>query len=87
MRAVPDLALALGTGEPSPPNILSSAGSPRTARKQVVEAPERYYLIRLMSEHRGNVSKAAGAAKKERRDLGKLLKRRRIDPESFRLSV
>jgi hypothetical protein len=39
-----------------------------------------------MSEHHGNVSKAAGAAKKERRDLGKLLKRHRIDPESFRVS-
>ena len=33
-----------------------------------------------------NVSKAAGAAKKESRDLGKLLKRYRIDPESFRAS-
>jgi len=39
-----------------------------------------------MSEHHGNVSKAAGAAKKERRDLGKLLKRHQIDPESFRVS-
>jgi two-component system, NtrC family, response regulator GlrR len=47
---------------------------------------EREYLIRLMSEHHGNVSQAAGAAKKERRDLGKLLKRHRIDPESFRVS-
>jgi hypothetical protein len=41
-----------------------------------------------MSEHHGNLSKAtgAGAAKQERRSLGKLLKRHRIDPESFRVS-
>ena len=78
-----DLGLALDTDEPS---SLSSAESLRTAKKQVVAAFERDYLIRLMSEHHGNVSKAAGAAKKERRDLGKLLKRHRIDPESFRLS-
>ena len=81
-----DLGLALDTDEPSPPFTLSSAGSLRTAKKQVVEMFERDYLIRLMSEHHGNVSKAAGAAKKERRDLGKLLKRHRIDPESFRVS-
>jgi len=53
----------------------------------IVAASERGYLIRLVSEHHGNVSKAASAAKKERRDLGKLLKRHRIDPESFRVSV
>jgi transcriptional regulator with PAS, ATPase and Fis domain len=84
---IEDLGLALDTDEPSPPSSLASGGSLRTAKKQVVEAFERDYLIRLMSEHHGNVSKAASAAKKERRDLGKLLKRHRIDPELFRLSV
>ena len=49
----------------------------------IAEASKRDYLIRLMSERHGNVSKATGAAKQERCDLGKLLKRHRIDPESF----
>jgi len=80
------LGLAPGTEEQSPPDTVSSEGSLQTAKRQVVQAFERDYLIRLMSEHHGNVSKAAGAAKKERRDLGKLLKRHHIDPESFRVS-
>ena len=82
-----DLGLALDTDEPSPPSSLSSAGSLRTAKKQVVAAFERDYLIRLMSEHHGNVSKAASAAKKERHDLGKLLKRQSINPQSSRVSA
>ena len=40
-----------------------------------MEAFDREYLIRLLAEHQGNVSRAAEAAGKERRDLGKLLKR------------
>jgi hypothetical protein len=54
-----------GTDEQSPPHTLSSEGSLQAAKKQVVEASERYYLIRLTSEHNGNVSKAAGAAQKK----------------------
>jgi transcriptional regulator with PAS, ATPase and Fis domain len=79
------LGLSPVTDDESPLSTLSE-GSLQTAKRQVVEAFERDYLIRLMSEHHGNVSQAAGAAKKERRDLGKLLKRHRIDPESFRAS-
>jgi DNA-binding NtrC family response regulator len=56
----------------------------RSAKKEIVEAFEREYLIRLMLEHQGYVSKAAAAAQKERRDFGKLLKRYGIDPESYR---
>lgn len=44
---------------------------------------EREYLIRLMSDYGGNVSHAAQAAQKERRDLGKLLKKHQLDPKSF----
>ena len=45
---------------------------------------ERNYLTRLMSTHQGNVSEAARAAGKERRELGKLLKKHRLDAKSFR---
>ena len=76
-----DLGLAPDSSDTSPPSF---ARSLRTAKKEVVETFERDYLIRLMSEHRGHVSKAAAAAKKERRDLGKLLKRYGIDPELYR---
>ena len=52
-------------------------------KRRVLDAFERQYLTRLMTEYRGNVSRAAGAAGKERRDLGKLLKRHGFDPRSF----
>jgi DNA-binding NtrC family response regulator len=52
-------------------------------KRQVLDAFERQYLVRLMSEHGGNVTRAARAAGKERRDLGKLLKRHCLDPRQF----
>jgi DNA-binding NtrC family response regulator len=52
-------------------------------KQRVVDAFERQYLTRLMTEYRGNVSRAARAAGKERRDLGKLLKRHGFEPRSF----
>jgi ActR/RegA family two-component response regulator len=36
-----------------------------------------------MVEHQGNVTNAARAAGKDRRDLGKLLKKHRVDPKHF----
>jgi DNA-binding NtrC family response regulator len=53
-------------------------------KRAVIERFEREYLIRLMSEHKGNVSKAAVSAGKERRDLGKLLKKYQLNPNIFR---
>jgi two-component system response regulator GlrR len=68
------------------PGATQSAGAPRTFKTQkrrILEVFERQYLIRLMTEHRGNVSRAARTAGKERRDLGKLLKRHGLDPRQF----
>ena len=68
------------------PGAAQSAGAPRTFKTQkrrILEVFERQYLIRLMTEHRGNVSRAARTAGKERRDLGKLLKRHGLDPRQF----
>ncbi len=52
-------------------------------KRQAVDAFERHYLERLMCDHVGNVSRAAKYAGKERRDLGKLLKKHGLDPRLF----
>ncbi len=55
----------------------------KAAKRQAIEVFEHGYLQRLMSNHKGNVSRAARAAGKERRDLGRLLKKHHIDPRHF----
>ena len=65
--------------------IAAPAGRSFHALKQETIATfERKYLERVMHEHRGNVTHAAQATGKERRELGRLLKKHRIDPQSFR---
>jgi len=61
----------------------TSAGVFKAAKRQAIETFERAYLRRLMLEHQGNVSRAARAAGKERRDFGRLLKKHRIAAEHF----
>jgi DNA-binding NtrC family response regulator len=58
----------------------------KAAKQRIIEEFERDYLTRLMREHNGNVSRAALAAGKERRDLGKLLKKYQIDPKLFHMA-
>jgi two-component system, NtrC family, response regulator GlrR len=53
-------------------------------KQETIATFERRYLERVMHEHRGNVTHAALATGKERRELGRLLKKHRIDPQSFR---
>jgi DNA-binding NtrC family response regulator len=68
-----------------PVTIVSSAACSFKAMKQkMIETFELEYLKRLMREHEGNVSHAALAAGKERRDFGKMLKKYQIDPKQFR---
>jgi DNA-binding NtrC family response regulator len=68
-----------------PVTIVSTEECSFKAMKQrMIETFEREYLSRLMRDHRGNVSHAAAAAGKERRDFGKLLKKYQIDPNQFR---
>jgi DNA-binding NtrC family response regulator len=61
-----------------------SSLSLRELKKTAVEAFERDYLVRLLVEHQGNLTRAAREAKKDRRDFGKLLKKYQLDPKSFR---
>jgi DNA-binding NtrC family response regulator len=56
-------------------------------KREVVASFEREYLARLLADHRGNVSHAARSAGKERRELGRLLKKYRLDPRDFLTSV
>src|SRR5437660_1567940 len=78
-----DLGLPGIPGRRAPRLLPEASPTYKIQKRRVVEAFEQQYLRRLMSEHRGNVSRAARAAGKERRDLGKLLKRRGLDPRQF----
>jgi DNA-binding NtrC family response regulator len=62
-------------------------GAFQTRKREVIERFERDYLIRLMWEHGGNVTLAAAAASKERREFGKLLKKYELDAKTFRVSA
>ncbi|MGQ0537707.1 MAG: sigma-54 interaction domain-containing protein [Gemmatimonadaceae bacterium] len=55
----------------------------RDAKRAAVDAFERDYLTRLMRAHRGNITRAAVASGKERRDLGRLLKKYRLNPRLY----
>jgi DNA-binding NtrC family response regulator len=56
----------------------------REAKRAALEAFEKEYVTRLISEHQGNVSHAARAAEKDRRDFGKLIKKYNLNPKCFR---
>ncbi len=55
----------------------------RSAKAKAIEDFERAYLARLLQAAQGNISAAARIAKKERRALGKLLKKYGISREQF----
>jgi DNA-binding NtrC family response regulator len=78
------LGLSLHDEESAQPSLAAtSLRSFKLIKQQVIEAFERDYLIRLLRAHHGNVSHAARTAEKERRDLGKLLKKYQLDPRLF----
>ncbi len=64
--------------------VSTEACSFKAMKQKMIEMFEQNYLNRLMREHQGNVSHAAAAAGKERRELGKLLKKHQIDLKQFR---
>jgi DNA-binding NtrC family response regulator len=86
---VGDLGLPLPAGLPreNSQEVMAVRRSYKSLKRQAIELFERSYLTQLMSQFRGNVSRAARAAGKERRDLGKLLKKYQIDPQIFRLCL
>ena len=64
----------------APPHTLNF----NQAKRLTVQSFERNHLLRLMQESAGNVSRAARLAGKERRALGKLLKKYCIEPGCYR---
>ncbi len=60
-----------------------SLSSFKAQKERSVAAFERDYLIRLLAAHHGNVSHAARAAGKDRRELGRLLKKHHLDSKVF----
>jgi DNA-binding NtrC family response regulator len=55
-------------------------------REQVLDLSERTYFQRLLSGVKGNISAAARIASIDRKNLATLLKKRGIDPKTFRES-
>jgi len=81
---VDDLGLPTEASRPaSPASDSSRAPSFKAMKKASVEAFERNYLAQLMAAHHGNVSQASHAAGKDRRELGRLLKKHHLDPKAF----
>lgn len=79
MAQGPRLFLDPGAARTGPndlaPEIPALGPSFAAAKAQVIQSFERDYLTRLMDETKGNVTQAARRADKERRALGKLLKK------------
>jgi DNA-binding NtrC family response regulator len=75
-----DLGLPFDAPEDEPAGG-AALGSFQEMKRLAVERFEREYLTRLMAESGGNVTQAARAAGKERRELGKLLKKYSLQPK------
>lgn len=74
-----DLGLSL------PARPLASKGDTFAAGKRhAIAAFERAFLMQILARHAGNISQAALAIGKDRRDLGRLLKKHGLDAGQFR---
>ena len=60
------------------------SSSYRVLKNEAIAAFEREFLTRLMTAYGGNVTHAATAAGKDRREFGKLLKKHGFDSQVFR---
>ena len=78
------LVVDMGTDAPSPSLKLRLDGPFREAKASVINQFERGYLIRIIKRTKGNVSEAARIAGKERRSLGRLIKKHGIDIAEYR---
>jgi transcriptional regulator with GAF, ATPase, and Fis domain len=65
--------------------VISADHSFQAMKTKVIEEFERAYLCELLSTHQGNISKAARAAKKERRAFQRLVHKHGLDRRTFSL--
>lgn len=77
---LPGTAAADGTEADDP----KGAESFQQAKARMVDEFERNYLERLLARHRGNITRAADAAAKNRRAFFELMKKHHIDSGRFR---
>lgn len=85
---IADLALPLEPDQAGPQgDAAMDRQSFMTAKRRAIALFEKDYLTHLMLEQDGNISQAARVAGKDRSDLGKLLKKHRLDARGFRLRV
>jgi transcriptional regulator with GAF, ATPase, and Fis domain len=69
---------------PAPPQASSEVVSSfRQARRQAIESFERHYVREMLRKHRGNVTRAAFEAGKDRRAFGRLVKKYSVDRNAF----
>ncbi len=78
----------IGTATQTAPEPVGDGGPPtlsfREAKARAIEDFERRYLSRLLSHARGNISLASRISGKERRRLGKMLKKHGLVRTEFR---
>ena len=64
----------------------NSIGTFKSAKENSVSDFEKSYLNNLLASFKGNLTKASIFAKKDRRALGRLLKKYKLDPSTYRKS-
>jgi DNA-binding NtrC family response regulator len=69
--------------DPSFSCVVNKISCFKEMKQKLIDVFEKKYLTHLMSQNGGNVSNAARFAGKERRDLGRLLKKHGVDPRHF----
>jgi DNA-binding NtrC family response regulator len=67
----------------SPTSAATPIGPFKALKANALRVFERQYLEQLLAATEGNVTKAALTSGKERRDLGRLLKKHQIEPRAF----
>ncbi len=65
---------------PARPGVAPPADSFRTAKARTIAHFERSYLAGLLHTHRGNITRAARAARQDRRTFRRLIQKHRLDP-------
>jgi DNA-binding NtrC family response regulator len=69
------------------PGATTHPASFQAAKAKVITQFERAYIQGLLHTYQGNITKAAQAAQKNRRAFWQLMRKHRIDAQSFRLST